>query len=69
MELRQKSHQQLLDTVAALTDDHLQKPYAPYGEPLGPTMLDTLRGNSSDHYDTHRGWLEAFDTPGKSPAQ
>ncbi len=57
--MRQEAHQQLLDTVARLTDADLQKPYSPYGsEPTGMTMLDILRGNTYEHYALHRGWIE-----------
>jgi uncharacterized damage-inducible protein DinB len=68
IDMRRNSHQRLLDTVAGLTDADLQKPFAPYGEPLGGTWLDTWRGNTYEHYDAHRGWIEAMVTQGKSSA-
>jgi uncharacterized damage-inducible protein DinB len=61
MELHHDAHQQLLATLASLDDGDLLKPSVLYGrEIVGMTMLDTLRGNTYEHYDTHRAWLEAF---------
>lgn len=65
-ELRRKAHHELLETLKGLSDDDLAKPCAPYGKPLGPTCLDTLRGNSSLHYDEHRPWIEEMLTRAKS---
>lgn len=55
-----QSHQELLDTMANVSEEILEQPYAPYGEPLGLTMLDILSGNTYVHYDLHREWIEAI---------
>lgn len=66
MDMRQKTHRLLLDTVAGFSEDALQKPYAPYGETTGMTMLDILRGNTYEHYDLHRVWIEEITGQVKS---
>lgn len=56
--MRERVHQELMGGLARLGDDDLLKPFAPFGEPLGGTLLDVLRKNTYEHYDTHRVWLE-----------
>jgi uncharacterized damage-inducible protein DinB len=56
--LRSTAHTELLDALAAITDSDLDKAFAPYGEPLGMTLRDILRGNTYEHYELHRSWIE-----------
>lgn len=61
MALCQETHRELVNTLAGLSEADLQKPFAPYGsEPTGTSMLDVLKGNTYDHYDVHRGWIETI---------
>ncbi len=56
----QAVHRQLLDCVTGLKDQDLLERFAPSGlEPTAMSMLDILRGNTYEHYDLHRGWIEA----------
>jgi hypothetical protein len=63
LERRALAHQALLDAVARLSDDDLNRPYAPYGNATEMTRLTILRGNTYEHYDAHRGWIEAMLAP------
>jgi hypothetical protein len=62
------THQQMLHLLASLSWDALQLPYAHYlpDEPAAPGEDDTrpvlfwVIGNTADHYDQHRPWIEAL---------
>jgi len=60
MDMRQQAHQKLTHMLTRLGDADLQRRFSPAGsEDTGTTMLDILRGNTREHYDTHRRWIEA----------
>jgi uncharacterized protein (TIGR03083 family) len=60
-----ETHRQLLATLAGLGDADLQKTYSDYlpdepGEETGEPIVGRLAGNTYEHYDQHRGWIEAL---------
>lgn len=59
------THQQLVGQIAALSNEDLRRTYAHFlpdepGEEAGAPILDRLVGNTYEHYDTHRGWMETL---------
>lgn len=68
--LRQKAHEELFDTLTRISDADLQRPFARNGsEPTGMTMLDVLSGNTYQHYDAHRGWIQAIVDQGTTQSR
>lgn len=61
------SREELLATLAGLTYADLMKPYAHY-QPASPDLTDPVAfwvaGNSYQHDDEHRPWIEALLTKG-----
>ncbi len=59
------THQQLLETLNRLTDAELQKPYAHFlpdepGDDGGQSILNRIGGNTYEHYDEHRGYIQSL---------
>ncbi|MGH2562645.1 MAG: DinB family protein [Thermomicrobiales bacterium] len=64
---RRAVHEELLATLAGLSDGDLRLTYSDYlpdepGEESGIPMLWRLDGNTASHYDEHRPWIEAIAT-------
>lgn len=57
-----ETHRAMVDTLKPLTYDDLLRPYAHY-QPGAPDITDPtlgwVVGNTYEHYDEHRGWIEA----------
>jgi hypothetical protein len=59
------THEQFLEQLDRLSDAELQQPYAHFlpdepGEDSGEPVLTKLAGNTYEHYDEHREWMEAI---------
>lgn len=62
-----ESHQQLMATLASLSDEDLQKTYSFYqpnepGEDSGAPIIGWVIGNTYEHYDLHRPFLAQLAT-------
>ncbi|MCL4861648.1 MAG: ClbS/DfsB family four-helix bundle protein [Caldilineaceae bacterium] len=60
-----RTHQQVLETLAGLTDADLRQPYSHYqpnepGEESGAPILGWVAGNTWEHYQEHLGWMRAL---------
>lgn len=58
-----EAHAELLDALAPLGDTDLQRPYTDF-DPTATRGADQpiigwIVGDTYDHYDEHRGWIEA----------
>lgn len=58
---RQRVHQEMRALLEALPEVDLLKPYGYYveGGPDGPVYA-WVNGNTWDHFDMHRGWIEVL---------
>lgn len=59
-----RTHIRLLDLLAPLTDEDLNKPYSHYlpaepGDNNWPA-INVVYGNTAYHYRTHQGWIETM---------
>jgi hypothetical protein len=68
--LYRDSHQQMLVVLDALSWDDLQQPYAHFlpdepGAGDDRPVINWVLGNTADHYDQHREWIEAIAEPGE----
>ena len=59
------TQRELLDALSNLTDADLLKTYSHYqpdepGQDSGDPIVDWIVGNTCDHYDEHRAWIEAL---------
>jgi hypothetical protein len=57
------THEQLLGQLDRLSDADLRQPYSYFlpaepGEETGEPIMLWLAGNTYEHYDEHRGWME-----------
>ena len=60
-----QAQQQMLAALADLTGAGLLKTYSHYqsdepGEDRGAPIVDWIAGNTYEHYDEHRAWIEAL---------
>ena len=60
-----QAHQELLAALAGLTEADLLKTYSYYqpdepGEDSGAPIVRWIAGNTYEHYDEHRAWIEAL---------
>ncbi|MBX7250513.1 MAG: ClbS/DfsB family four-helix bundle protein [Candidatus Promineofilum sp.] len=58
------AHREMLDALAPLSDEDLQLPYSDF-DPAATQGADRpiigwIIGDTYDHYDEHRGWIEAL---------
>ncbi|HWV35869.1 MAG TPA: ClbS/DfsB family four-helix bundle protein [Thermomicrobiales bacterium] len=56
-------HEEAIGSISNLTDDDLRKPIS--GEPASAssgmgTIADKIIGNTSEHFDQHREWIETL---------
>ncbi len=58
------SHRQMLQALAALSDEDLYKPYAAYlpegSQGRQDPVLNWIVGNTFEHFDEHNGWIRAI---------
>lgn len=59
------THEQLLSQLDRLSDADLRQTYSHFlpdepGQETGEPILLRLAGNTYEHYDEHRGWIEAL---------
>ena len=59
------AQRELLDALAGLTDADLLRTYSHYqpdepGEDSGEPIVNWIAGNTYEHYDEHRSWIEAL---------
>jgi hypothetical protein len=64
------THEQLLDQIDRLTDADLRQTYSHFlpdepGDETGEPILGRLAGNTYEHYDEHRDWMESIATQGE----
>ena len=60
-----EAHQQMLTTLAGLSDEDLFKTYSYYqpdepGDDSGDPILNWIMGNTYEHYAEHQTWIEAL---------
>jgi hypothetical protein len=60
-----EAHQQMLTTLASLSDADLLKTYSYYqpdepGDDSGDPILNWIMGNTYEHYAEHQAWIEAL---------
>ena len=61
-----QTHEQLLRVLGKLSDEDLQRPYNDYqpNDPRSPDdnrpAMDWVAGNTWEHYDEHREWIQAL---------
>ncbi len=60
-----EAQRELLTALDSLTDADLFKTYSSYqpdepGEDSGAPIVGWIAGNTYEHYDEHRGWIEAL---------
>ena len=55
-------HQRLVRKIESLSDEDLHRPYSHYqsGSPQTAEVIGWIVGNSYEHYDEHRPWIEAI---------
>lgn len=63
------THGQLIGQIAARSDSELQQPYSYFlpdepGEESGEPIMLRLAGNTYEHYEEHRAWMEAIVAQG-----
>jgi uncharacterized protein (TIGR03083 family) len=56
-------HREMLSLLDTLSDEDLQKPYSHYlpdepGKDDGSPIIDRVSGNTHEHFDTHRAYIE-----------
>lgn len=57
------TQREMAETISALSDEDLQRTYSYYqpdepGEDSGDPIVGWITGNTCDHYDEHRGYIE-----------
>ena len=59
-----EGHREMLDALALLTDDDLQRPYAEYGDGGGRSadrpIIGWIIGDTYEHYEEHLGYIQAL---------
>ena len=60
-----QGQQALVDALSHLTEADLLETYSRYqpdepGEDTGAPIVGWITGNTCDHYDEHRAWIEAL---------
>jgi hypothetical protein len=63
------THEQLIWEIEARSDTDLQQPYSYFlpdepGEESGEPIILRLAGNTYEHYEEHRDWMEAIIAKG-----
>ncbi len=63
------THEQLIGEIEARSDTDLQQPYSYFlpnepGEESGEPIMLRLAGNTYEHYEEHRDWMEAIVAQG-----
>lgn len=55
-------HQRLVAKIRTMTDEELTRPYSAYDPDAGfkEPVLAYISGNTYDHYEEHRPWIEAI---------
>ncbi len=61
----QATHEQLIGMIADLSDEDLRRTYSSFlpdepGNEDGSPILDRLIGNTYEHFDAHRTWMETL---------
>ena len=61
---RQQIHQRLVDKIASMTDEDLQRPYRYYelASTQDEPVLSSIAGNTFGHYSEHLPWIKAIAT-------
>ncbi len=57
-----RTHGRLLAALEALPEAELTRPYQ--SADAGDVLADGIAGNTYEHYDEHRGWMEAIVAQG-----